>query len=60
MKIKRINLARRGDFRRHAFITTVQPPDGTSVQLEVAGYQVCVRDTGGRYWYFRNVPLDVW
>ena len=48
------------DLRRHAFVTMVQLPDGTSARLEVAGYQVCMRDTGGRYWYFRNLPLDLW
>jgi hypothetical protein len=55
-----INWAEGADLRRHAFITMVQLPDGTSAQLEVAGYQVCMRDAGGRYWYFRNVPLDLW
>jgi len=54
-----INWSEGADLRRHAFITIVQLPDGTSARLEVAGYQVCMRDTGGRYWYFRNVPLDV-
>ncbi len=55
-----INWSEGADLRRHAFITTVQLRDGTSARLEVAGYQVCMRDTGGRYWYFRNVPIDVW
>jgi len=55
-----INWSEGADLRRHAFITMVQLSDGTSAQLEVAGYQVCLRDSGGRYWYFRNVPIDVW
>ena len=55
-----INWSEEADLRRHAFVTIVQLPDGTSAQLEVAGYQVCMRDTGGRYWYFRNLPLDLW
>jgi hypothetical protein len=28
--------------------------------MDVAGYQVCVRDARGAYWYFRDVPIDVW
>jgi len=55
-----INWSEGADLRRHAFVTMVQLPDGTSARLEVAGYQVCMRDTGGRYWYFRNLPLDLW
>ena len=56
----RIHWSEGADLRRQAYITIIQLPDGSSVQLEVAGYQVCMRDTGGRYWYFRNVPIDVW
>lgn len=29
-------------------------------RIDAAGYQVCVRDTKGGYWYFRNVPGDLW
>jgi len=55
-----INWSEGADLRRHAFIAIVQLPDGTSAQIELAGYQVCMRGAGGRYWYFRNVPIDVW
>jgi len=44
------------DLRRQGFVTGI----GSSVRLAVAGYQVCVRDARGRYWYFRHVPGDVW
>ena len=35
-------------------------PGGAAIRLAVAGYQVCVRDATGSYWYFRNVPGDLW
>lgn len=55
-----INWAEGANFRLHAFVATIQMSDGAAVRLEVAGYQVCVRDTRGDYWYFRHVPIDVW
>lgn len=51
-----LNWAEGADFRRQAFIAALK--DG--VRLEVAGYQVCLRDAKGGYWYFRNVPADLW
>lgn len=55
-----INWAEGANLRLHAFVATIQMSDGTAARLEVAGYQVCVRDAKGNYWYFRHVPLDVW
>jgi hypothetical protein len=37
----------------------MEAPGGAAIRLAV-GYQVCVRDATGRYWYFRNVPGDLW
>lgn len=31
-----------------------------AARIEAAGYQVCIRDANGRFWYFRNVPGDLW
>lgn len=55
-----INWAEGADLRTRGFVVTVQTVDGASARLEVAGYQVCVRDAKGSYWYFRNVPGDLW
>jgi hypothetical protein len=50
-----INWSEGADLRSEGFIVNLQ-----TARLEVAGYQVCVRDRKGGYWYFRNVPLDLW
>jgi hypothetical protein len=50
-----INWSEGADLRSQGFIVNVQ-----AARLEVAGYQVCVRDGNGNYWYFRNVPVDLW
>lgn len=55
-----INWSEGADLRSQGFVVTVQTADGVSARLEVAGYQVCVRDSKGSYWYFRNVPGDLW
>jgi hypothetical protein len=55
-----INWSEGADLRSRGFVASVQTADGASARLEVAGYQVCVRDIKGSYWYFRNVPLDLW
>ncbi len=55
-----INWAEGADLGRHSFVATVQMPDGVTARMDVAGYQVCVRDTKDQHWYFRHVPIDVW
>jgi hypothetical protein len=55
-----VNWAEGADLRRHGFVATMDVPGGAEIRLAVAGYQVCVRDATGRYWYFRNVPGDLW
>lgn len=55
-----VNWAEGADFRRHAFVATLRTLDGVTARMDVAGYQVCVRDARGAYWYFRDVPIDVW
>jgi hypothetical protein len=51
-----VNWSEGADLRRQGFVARV----GSSVRLAVGGYQVCVRDPQGRYWYFRHVPGDLW
>ena len=29
-------------------------------KIEIADYQVCVRDHKGAHWFFRNVPIETW
>jgi hypothetical protein len=55
-----INWSEGADLRRQGFIVNLLTAEAASARLEVAGYQVCVRDGKGSYWYFRNVPLDLW
>ena len=55
-----INWAEGANLRVRAFVATIRTSDGAAARLEVAGYQVCVRDAKGDYWYFRHVPIDVW
>jgi hypothetical protein len=43
------------DLRRETFSADVG-----EVRIGASGYQVCVRDPGGRTWFFRNVPVDLW
>jgi hypothetical protein len=56
----RVNWAEGADLRRHGFVARMDVPGGAAIRLAVAGYQVCVRDATGSYWYFRNVPGDLW
>lgn len=55
-----INWAEGADLAHRAFVASLPLLDGAAVRLAVAGYQVCVRDARGKYWYFRNVPIDLW
>jgi hypothetical protein len=54
-----VDWAEGADLRRHGFVARMEAPGGAAVRLAVAGYQVCLRDAKGRYWYFRNVPGDL-
>jgi hypothetical protein len=55
-----VNWAEGADLRRRGFVAQLEGPGGVAIRLAVAGYQVCVRDATGGYWYFRNVPGDLW
>lgn len=55
-----INWAERADFGREAFVANLYMADGAMARLDAAGYQACLRDARGGYWYFRNVPADLW
>jgi hypothetical protein len=55
-----INWAERTDFARESFVANLYMPDGAMARLDAAGYQACLRDARGGYWYFRNVPADLW
>lgn len=55
-----INWSEGADFRHRTFFAVVQTAERIEVRLEVSGYQVCGSDSRGRFWYFRNVPIDLW
>jgi hypothetical protein len=55
-----VDWAEGADLRRRGFVARIGVPGGNAIRLAVAGYQVCVRDATGSYWYFRNVPGDLW
>jgi hypothetical protein len=55
-----INWAEGADFGRKALVANIYMPDGAMVRIDVAGYQACLRDARGSYWYFRIVPADLW
>lgn len=42
------------------FVATVRMADGATARMDVAGYQVCIRDAKGTHWYLRTVPGDQW
>ena len=50
-----INWSEGADMNRHSFIAKVD-----TARVEASGYLVCIRDARGNYWYFRNVPGDLW
>jgi hypothetical protein len=55
-----INWSEGADFRHRTFLAVVQTAEQIEVRLEVSGYQVCGSDSKGQFWYFRNVPIDLW
>jgi hypothetical protein len=55
-----INWSEGANLSREAFVATLRMPGGAAMRLDVAGYQVCIRDRGGRHWYLRTVPGDQW
>ena len=55
-----INWSEAADFRHRTFFAVVQTAERIEVRLEVSGYQVCGSDSRGQFWYFRNVPIDLW
>ena len=55
-----LNWSEGADLQHTAFVATVRLPDGAPVRMDVAGYQVCIRDATGKYWYFRMVDVDQW
>jgi hypothetical protein len=55
-----INWSEGADFRHRTFFSVMQTAERIEVRLEVSGYQVCGSDSRGRFWYFRNVPIDLW
>jgi hypothetical protein len=55
-----INWSEGADFRHRTFFAVIQTTAQIEVRLEVSGYQVCGSDSKGRFWYFRNVPIDLW
>jgi len=55
-----INWSEGADCRHRTFFALVQTAERIEVRLEVSGYQVCGSDSRGRFWYFRNVPIDLW
>jgi len=55
-----INWSEGADFRHRTFFAVLQTAERIEVRLEASGYQVCGSDSSGRFWYFRNVPIDLW
>ena len=55
-----INWSEGADFRHRTFFAVMHTAERIEVRLEVSGYQVCGSDSKGQFWYFRNVPIDLW
>jgi hypothetical protein len=55
-----LNWSEGANLSREAFVATLRTDGGSAVRVDVAGYQVCIRDAAGRHWYLRTVPGDQW
>jgi hypothetical protein len=47
-------------FDRESFAAVISTGKGRPNRIEASGYQVCVSDSSGQVWYFRNVASDTW
>ena len=48
------------DFSRESFVASLMTKNSQPIRIEVTGYQVCVVDTTGDVYFFRNVQTDSW
>lgn len=48
------------DFSRESFTASLTTKGLQPIRIEVTGYQVCVVDTTGDVYFFRNVQADSW